>query len=369
MPKWALKKEIAWLLEENGMKTCFYWKSWWHGITAITCPLPQQVVTMTLWGSATLPAERVPRACHKPIAFLKSFWHQWYLRYLGIIDHALHLQIFETIISIGRRHSLIIHGDISNSRPAKSLEILPVQILNRQTIAELPNDLHPMVKPLIHTLGSKKYAETSAEVTIFGLLYVLKGIQPCPNPQQKWIQPTSTILPPKFGQNSVKNYWFQRLAPSPSAPLKTFLSVSLKDPFDRVTLRCQSVFSSSAFASRHEGSCGTGGLPFSSCWHQPFWRILYSQIGSFPESMGKTKNHRNHNLVLGNGLNSLLIQVKASVQGCSYSNAILQGFIHARRWKMFVSNSPTPMSMGEYDHPFYKHNYDSTFLRQSIICS
>lgn len=67
------------------------------------------------------------------------------------------LQIFETIISIGRRHSLIIHGDISNSRPAKSLEILPVQILNRQTIAELTNDLHhPIVKPLHFTRWEAK---------------------------------------------------------------------------------------------------------------------------------------------------------------------------------------------------------------------
>ena len=275
---------------------------------------------------------------------------------------ALHLQIFETIISIGRRHSLIIHGDISNSRPAKSLEILPVQILNRQTIAELPNDLHPMAKPLIHTLGSKKYAETSAEVTIFGLLYVLKGIPTLPKPPTKMNSTYCNHSSPQICSKqcekllvSTPHDLFVGWSRRPLWPSHTSLPIG-------VQLFCFCLV-------RHEGSLGTGGLPFSSCWHQPFWRILYSQIGSFPESKGKTKNHRNHNLVLGNGLNSFLIQVKASVQGCSYSNAILQGFIHARWWKMFVSNSPTPMSMGEYDHPFYKHNYDSTFLRQSIICS
>ena len=134
------------------------------------------------------------------------------------------LQIFETIISIGRRHSLIIHGDISNSRPAKSLEILPVQILNRQTIAELTNDLHhPIVKTTsFHTLGSKNTLKHLLKWPSLACYTFWKAYQPCPNPQQKWIQHTATILPPKFAQNIVKNYWFQRLT--------TFLSVGLEDP-------------------------------------------------------------------------------------------------------------------------------------------
>ena len=235
-----------------------------NSITAISCPLPQTTGRHRDTVGFCQCGATLERAATNPSSFLKVS---------DINDISVQLIIPSTYKFLRleslewRRHSMINHGDISNSRPAKVLEILPVQMLNLAKSCKFsPNDC-------------RFTCRTSQRLTSIGNQFIsLAGKQISTN--LKWpslacytfwkacnlAQPPNTNdfnhSSPQIWFKPCENYWFQPPAPWPSARLKTFLSVGLEDPFDRVTLRCQSVLSSSAFASRHEGPSGTGGLPF-----------------------------------------------------------------------------------------------------------